>query len=348
MRKYPFFIKILLAVIGFNTISCKEKKTEQNVSQDKAITVITEKVGISSEPSAIYVSGNVDANKTVRLGFMVAGKISQINASEGQNVKQGQLIASLDPGNYSIAKEIADIQVNQVTDEYGRLKLLHDRNSLSESDFKKVDFTLQGAKAQQKLHAKNLADTKLFSPISGILLKKLAEPGEIVGTGTPILVISDINRVKVNAYIPESQLSQIKIGQNAEVNIAALNETFTGKVQEVGGVADPTTRAFTIKVEVSNSNQKIRPGMIAEVKLASGDDKKSLFIPSSAIMRSSGGQSYVFVVDNNKAYQRNISIGGMSADKIEVVSGLESGETLVVGGQQKLTNGATVSFNSKN
>ncbi len=150
--------------------------------------------------------------------------------NEGQNVGQGQLIAPLDPSNYSIAKEITDVQVNQASDEYTRLKLMHDRNSLSESDFKKIDFTLQGAKAQQKLLGKNLADTHLYSPISGILLRKLAERGEIVSTGTPVLVVSDINRVKVNAYIPENQLSQIRIGQEAQVLVGALGKTFTGKV----------------------------------------------------------------------------------------------------------------------
>ncbi|WP_223705964.1 efflux RND transporter periplasmic adaptor subunit [Flavobacterium potami] len=108
----------------------------------------------------------------------------------------------------------------------------------------------------------------VYSPISGILLRKLAEPGEIVSTATPVLVVTDINRVKVNAYIPENQLSQIRIGQEAQVLVGALGETFTGKVTEVGRSADVTTRAFTVKIEVPNPKHNIRPGMIAEVQLA--------------------------------------------------------------------------------
>lgn len=247
--------------------SCKNKEGDTK-EETRPFSVVAQKIEKNSYASNISVSGNIEGNKTVRLGFMVAGKIDRINVNEGQNVRQGQLIATLDPSNYSIAKEITDVQVNQASDEHSRLKLMHDRNSLSESNFKKIDFTLQGAKAQQKLQGKNLSDTRLYSPISGILLRKLAEPGEIVSTGTPVLVVSDINRVKVNAYIPENQLSQIRIGQEAQVLVGALGETFTGKVTEVGGSADVTTLAFTVKIEVPNPKHNIRPGMIAEVQLA--------------------------------------------------------------------------------
>lgn len=142
--------------------SCKNKEGDTK-EETSPFSVVAQKIEENSYASNISVSGNIEGNKTVRLGFMVAGKIDRINVNEGQNVRQGQLIATLDPSNYSIAKEITDVQVNQASDEYSRLKLMHDRNSLSESDFKKIDFTLQGAKAQQKLQGKNLSDTRLFS-----------------------------------------------------------------------------------------------------------------------------------------------------------------------------------------
>ncbi len=307
------------------------------------MAVVTEQVKHVYPSADITVSGNVEGSRTVRLGFTVAGRINSIHVAEGQKVKQGQLIAGLDPVNYEIARELADIQVRQVADEFDRLKAMHERRSLSESDFRKADFTLQGARAQLRLHDKNLADTKLYAPISGILLKKLAEPGEIVATGTPILVVSDISKVKVNAYIPENQLSQVRIGQTASVRVGALGETYSGKVTEVGAAADVTTRAFTIKVEVPNPKQDIRPGMIAEVALPSEQGKQMLAVPVSAIRRTPEGQTYVFVTGNGQAFQRNISIGAISGDKVEVLAGLSAGEAIVTGGQQKLTNGSRIS-----
>jgi hypothetical protein len=116
--------------------SCKNKEGDTK-EETRPFSVVAQKIEENSYASNISVSGNIEGNKTVRLGFMVAGKIDRINVNEGQNVGQGQLIATLDPSNCSIAKEITDVQVNQASDEYSRLKLMHYRNSLSESDFKK-------------------------------------------------------------------------------------------------------------------------------------------------------------------------------------------------------------------
>ncbi|MDR7132452.1 RND family efflux transporter MFP subunit [Algoriphagus sp. 4150] len=341
-KKHGAFYTALLFVATFGLNACKSDNNE-GVEQ-KTNAVITEEVSETSFSQDVAVSGNIEGNKTAKLGFMVAGKISQINVAEGQPIAKNQLIAALDPINYSIAKEIADVQVSQATDEYNRLKTMYERKSISESDFNKIDFTLQGAKAQQKLHSQNLSDTKLHAPFSGVLLRKLAETGEIVASGMPVLVVSDISTVKVNAYIPENQLNQISIGQSAQVRISALNETVTGKVTEVGSVADATTRAFTIKIEVANPTLSIRPGMIAEVSLPSSQQKSLIAVPASAILRTPEGRPYIFVSDNGHAFQRDISVGGFFGDRVEIISGLSVGETIVTGGQQRLTNGSNITI----
>lgn len=325
-------------------VACGPKK-EQTEATETAIPVVTEEVKKTSVGQEVAVSGNIEGNKTVRLGFMVAGKINFIGAEEGQMVSKGKLLSSLDPTNYGIAKEIADIQVNQVKDEYGRLKLMHDRKSLSESDFSKIGFGLQQAEAQQKLQGKNLADTRLHSPISGVLLKKMGEVGEIVGVGTPLFVVSDIRKVKVNAYIPESELHAIKLGQSAAVTVSSLNEVFTGKVTEVGSAADAASRAFTIKIVLDNPRLLIRPGMIAEVKLAATQNSDVLVLPVESVLHDLDNQSYVFVVDptQNKAFKRKVSVGRLLLNQIEITSGISEKDIVVTGGQQKLNDGSLIS-----
>jgi RND family efflux transporter MFP subunit len=322
---------------------CTGKKSNP-VNTETAIPVLTTKASKIRSGTEISLSGNIEGSKTVRLGFLVAGKIDFIAANEGQMVSKGELLSSLDPTNYGIAKELADIQVNQVQDEYDRLKLMHDNNSLSESDFAKISYGLQQAKAQQKLHTKNLADTKLYSPIAGVLLKKLCEAGEITGTGIPLFVVSDIRKVKVNTFIPETELHKIKIGQDARVLVSSLNETFNGRIIEVGSAADAASRAFSVKIEVDNPKILIRPGMIAEVKIASGEDKELLVIPIEAVLHDFNNQSFVYVVDEstNKAFKRSLSLGKAMNDQIEVISGLKETDLIVSGGQQKLADGSPV------
>ena len=322
---------------------CRTKKDKNDVTEP-AIPVITAEASKIKSAKEISLSGNIEGNLTVRLGFMVAGKVNFIAVNEGQMVSGGQLLSSLDPESYAIAKELADIQVSQVQDEYSRLKLMHDSNSLSESDFAKISYGLQLAKAQQKLHTKNLADTKLYSPITGVLLKKLCEAGEITGVGIPLFVVSDIRKVKVSAFIPENELHNIRMGQVARVLVSSLNKTFDGRIIEVGSAADVASRAFSVKIEVDNPEMLIRPGMIAEVRIVTGQEKELLVIPVTAVLHDLNNVSYVFVVDisKNTAFRRNISTGMLIDDQIEVTTGISPEEIIVTGGQQKLVDGSPV------
>ncbi len=338
-------LKTLLLVFCVTVmVSCKNSTDDQQ--KQETISVTTEEVAASSSDNQFVVSGNIEGLKTVNSAFQVAGRIAGIKGEEGSLVSKGEQVAWLDPTNYAIAKELADVQVDQATDEFSRISILHERNSVSESDFMKCKYALDGAKAQQKLRAKDLADTKLFAPISGIILKKISESGEMINAGTPVLVISDISKVKVNAYIPENKLKDIKIGQEVKIRIDAIDADRDGRIAEVGGLADPTTRAFTVKAIVDNPAGSIRPGMIASVTFPTSDSIMTPTVSSAALLRTPDGQPYVYVADKERgqAFRRNVSIGAVYDNRIEVSSGLEVGETVVVGGTHKLSNGSRINI----
>jgi RND family efflux transporter MFP subunit len=335
-----YILLIILILFG-----CKSDKTTRQ-SAEETIPVVITMVKKTESQKIISLSGNIEGYKTVRLGFMVAGKIDYIAVNEGEAVSKGMLLASLDPTSYAIAKELVDIQADQVQDEYNRLKQMHDSSSLSESDFAKVSYGLKQARAQQKLHTKNLSDTRLYSPIEGVLLKKLAETGEITGVGIPVFAVSDIRKVKVSAFIPENELQNIRLGQNATVIVSSTGNNYEGRIIEVGSAADPASRAFQVKIEVDNPGLKIRPGMIADVKITTDLRSGFLSIPIESMRHDFNGQSFVFVADTlgNKAFRRNVSTGQIIGSSIEVTSGLEEKEAVVSGGQQKLVNGSAITI----
>ena len=311
------------------------------------ITVVIKPVAKINTGKDITLSGNIEGDKTVRLGFLVAGRINFIATEEGGRVFREKLLASIDPASYTIARDLAAIQVSQVQDEYDRLKAMHDNNSLSESDFTKISYGLQQARTELRLHEKNLSDTKLLSPIDGVLLKKLAEVGEITGVGIPVFVVSDIRKIKVNAYIPENELHNVKIGQVARINIASVGKVYDGKITEVGSAAEPSSRSFLLKIEMENPGLLARPGMIAEVTIPSVETKEIIAVPVEAISHDFNDQSYVFVADTvkHKAFKRFIIPGNLLNDKIEIISGLRDGEPLVTGGMQKLVDGSDIAIN---
>lgn len=339
------FIFICLFLLSFSG-GCRNRKPH-NETGDLPAKVITQRIFCSTIADDISLSGNIEGNKTIKLGFIVAGRINYMAREEGQAVYRGELLSSLDPTSYSIAKELADIQLSQVEDEYNRLKLMHDNNSLSESDFVKITSGLEQAKAQQKLQEKNLKETKIYSPVNGVLLKRLAEPGEITGVGMPVLVVSEINKVKVNAFVPENELHKIKIGQDVQIRVSSLDTSYHGRIIEVGSAADPVSRSFPVKIEVENSGLLLRPGMIAEVYAVSPEKRSILLMPAEAILHDFDNQSFVFIVDTvkNIVFRRNVSPGKIYKNKVEIVSGLGEGDLIVTGGQHKLVDGSLVIIN---
>lgn len=338
---YPLIFLPCLFLLG----ACHHN-TNQTDNQD-AHLVKTITLSPTQSAQNLVVSGNIEGNKTVRLGFMVAGRINYIAAEEGQTVKAHTVLASLDPENYQIAKDIADANLAQTQDEYNRLTEMYETNSVSASDYAKITSGLKIAKAQQRLQAKNLRETKLYAPIDGILIKRGAEVAEIIDQGMPLFAVAQINTVKVNAAMPESDLKYIQLGDTAAVYISSLDTTLHGKVIEIGALAEANTRTFPTKIELSNPKGLIKPGMTAEITIHTAETRETISIPADAIRRDVDNTSYVFIADVNKhiAIKRKVSLGNITGNNIQVISGLQPTEQLIVAGQHQLNNGTPITLN---
>lgn len=340
MKQIQFSTSILIAI---SIMACNQPGKTENLDNEKIPVVVTQLDSIRVNHE-IKVSGNAEGSKTVKLGFMVAGKVNFIALEEGESIRAGKLLASLDPENYRIAKDIADATLEQVTDEYNRLSQMHERKSLAESDFVKISSGYKQAKAQQKLHAKNLNETKLIAPIDGVLLKKLTEVGEIIGVGLPLFVLSDIDTIRINAAIPENEIRMITPGDSAEVYLPALDSSCWGTVTEIAALAEATTRSFNVKIAIPNPKLLIRPGMTAEATLFTSEQESLITIPVAAILHDIDGSSYVYLLDQAKgiALKRSVMPGQIRADELVITSGLAAGDLLIIAGQHKVNEGVAV------
>ncbi|HLP40597.1 MAG TPA: efflux RND transporter periplasmic adaptor subunit [Fibrobacteria bacterium] len=302
-----------------------------------------EQVRATSVPRSIELSGSLEASKTVKLGFMVAGKIDSLPIRENSWVDAGKLIARVEPANYEIALEIASATLDQAQDEYDRLEQLKKAGSVSASDFSKVHNGLRQAKAQRRLQQKNLADTRLCSPISGVLIKSGAEAGEIAPIGVPLFVVAAIQPIRVVSRIPEQEMRFIRPGQEAEVKVGALGLEAKGLITQIGKAADPVTRSFAVEVELPNVDKRLLPGMVAEILIPQNDSTSRITVPLTSLRRF-GAETAVFAFDNgtSRAYQRKISIGRIHGDRAEVLSGLQTGDFVITDGSSELQNGAAV------
>ena len=309
------------------------------------------------ELKRISVSGTLTPQSGSSLvAFQVPGRALQVLFREGEPVRKGQILAVLDSENLTHALEAARAQVaaaragtDQAAQEYGRMKQLFDCQSLAANDFAKFtaarDATrqqLEQAVAGEGVARKNLAEAQLAAPFSGFIARRMLEPGVMVGPGQPVFEIAQMDPIEVNVGIPETDIRLVQVGQPADVTIPAWpGRSFLGHVRVVNVSADPATRTYMARVSVPNPERELKVGMVAEVSITGSRRLDMLMVPAEAIVRDPQGATLVFQYfpDQQRVYSKRVEIGALYGHDLQIRSGLQGQEAIVVAGQNGLRNG---------
>jgi membrane fusion protein (multidrug efflux system) len=318
----------------------------QEPATDASIPVLVRSPAHLVRSNYVALSGDVEGSRTASIGFIVPGVVAHVDPKEGDFVREGQVLATLDKTEYDINVEMAAAQRERAEDEYKRAKVVFESHGIPENDFNKAGTAVRLARAQEAMARKKLQDTRLVAPMSGMLARRGIEPGEQVGPGMPVFTIAQIDPVQVRVGVPESEISRIAVGGRALVTIPSLKgASFVGRVRLVGIASDPASRTYTAKVELSNSGHMLRPGMIAEVRINGSESVDALTIPAEAVVRDASGILRVFVYDAKsvRVYSHRVSIGAAYGQEVEVREGVAAGDMVVIGGQHRVREGSRVS-----
>ncbi len=330
----------LLALAG-----CSSGAQQPASNAAAGVPVLVRRPAHVRRASSVALSGDVNASKTVSVGFTVPGVVASVGANEGDAVRAGQVLATLDTTEYAIGVDMAVAQRERAEDEYRRAKMVFDSRGVPADDFDKAATAVRLAKAQEALARKKLQDTRLTAPISGVLARRGIEVGEQTGPGYPTFTIMRIEPAEVRVGVPESEIARIAVGAPATIIVPSLrNASFHGTVRMVGIAADPAARTYPVKIEVPNERHILRPGTIAEVHIGGTDMVDALTIPPEAVVRDADGVLRVFVYDAKSArvYGRRVDIGTAYGQEVEARQGLAADELVVIGGQNRVREGVTV------
>ncbi|MEM6767408.1 MAG: efflux RND transporter periplasmic adaptor subunit [Bacteroidota bacterium] len=372
MKPFYFFIAILLLQ------ACGGDTDEQTTTQLRPVRYGT--ISQSSGKDVHFYSGVAQASMETNLSFRVSGTIRNMAVDLGDRVRTGQLIATLDPVDYSIQAEqaaasqkgseanlkSAETQLIVARANYYRVEKLYENNSVPLSEFEQAKSNFETAKAsfeaaqtqvlssnKQTQSAINQVNyTKLTAPFSGIITAVNAEENEIFPSGNPVAILSSESDPEVMVGIPENIISRIKNGMKVEVTFSVLtDQRFEGTIREISYAAgnSPTYPAI---VRIDNPTNEIRPGMAANVIFNLGETAKDqpsyLVGPVQAIGEDENG-NFVFVLEkaDSTAYQakkRKIEVGALLPDGFVIQHGLEEGELVATAGLKSLLDGMTVTL----
>jgi RND family efflux transporter MFP subunit len=341
-------MKIQLVVLATLMVACGHKQKENAAGDNsQAIRVKTETVQTMKGSSELKYSGTIEPSQSIPLTFQSSGIVSAVLVQEGDMVRKGQLLATVDKSDNENMYTASMAKYNQAKDAYDRLKTVHDNGSLTEIKWVEMETNLAQAKSQMEITKSNLEKCNMRAPDNGMIGARNVEPGQSALTSTTPLELVKIDNVYVKISVPENEISRIRKGMKASFVVSALGgKSFDGEVSNVGVVADRIARTYEVKILVKNTNLDIKPGMVCDVTLNIGSPNDVMVISYSSVSRDNDGKPFVFVVstDGKSVKKQNITVGNFQQTGVEVLSGLIPGQTIVSEGKEKLSDNSLISL----
>jgi RND family efflux transporter MFP subunit len=310
---------------------------------DSAVNVTIETMTGSDDAGTLDYVGSIEENSSTALSFPTLGTIEKIYVSEGDFVSAGQLLAKLDPTSAQGLLDAANATLKQAQDGYNRIKSIYDKGSLPEVQMVDIETKLQQAQSSYSIAKKNLNNCTLYSPVSGVVGKKMAEPGESAIVGKTVLTILDINSVKAAISVPESEISLIPADCKSEITVEALGDSvFHGTGIEKSVSANMISHTYPAHITIPNPKQELLPGMVCKVRISAGSASREITVPINVVQTTSGGQKFVWSDIRETAKRIVITTGLAKGNRVIVTSGLSSGDRIITEGYQKVSEGGKI------
>lgn len=303
-----------------------------------AVEVVTVQRG--SIARSVMVSGVIEPIRSVGVNSQLPGALLSIHAEEGDRVAAGEVLARLDDREIRAQLTAAEAAFEVADAAYRRAVQLRDQQVITLAEFDRDRTARAAAKSQLDQLRARAGYAVVAAPIRGVVTEKHVEAGDVVGNQTRLFTVADVSTLVVRVGVSELDVVELGPGDRVTMALDAYpGRTFDGQVRRVFPTGDPRTRLVPVEVALDPVDAALaRPGFLARVQFALNARADVLLIPAGAIVSGAGSQS-VFVVEDGRALRRSVSTGLTSAGRVEVLTGLEEGETVVTAGNNALRDG---------
>lgn len=329
----------LFAALVFALCACSKESAPPAAVERPALTLVVGSV--AGDGTHVY-SGEIRARHEISLGFRVGGKISQRLVDAGAVVKAGQVLAKLDSADEGLQASSADAQLQLAKDEVARYRELRAKNFVSQSALDAKEATLKSLSAQAGLAHNQSGYTTLVAEKSGVVMATLAEVGQVLSAGQPVIKLAQEGEREVAVAIPESQFSSLKIGMPAEVTLwNDENTKLSGRLRELSPAADAGSRTYAARVTLPTTS--IPLGMTAQVSFSAKNSAAGNFIvPLSAIFQQGDKAAVWIVAADHSVSLRTVQVANYRDDSAMISGGIKAGERIVSAGVHKLVAGEKI------
>ena len=291
---------------------------------------------------AIAATGEIEAVQSIMLRPEVDGRIVDILFREGTEVSAGTPLFKVDDAELKAQVARAEADRDLAAQALARTRQLMSEKASSQADLERAEATARSTQAALELLQLRLARTTVRAPFAGATGERLVSLGDYVTSSTELVSLQTVNPERAAFQVPERYAERLRRGQQVAFSVAALpGQEFTGVVDFVDPVVRLPARTITVKALVPNPKRTLQAGMYVDLRLAAEVRPNAVVVPEEAILPLQGA-NFVYVVREGKASRRQVGIGIRAPGIAEIRSGLDAGDTVVVGGQERLQDGMPV------
>ncbi len=347
MISQRLFTFLLLAGITATIAGCGHKK-EEAVEADAPNRVAVELHPIQRQnvSDPIYASGLLFSDEEARLSFKTGGVIQKIYVREGDAVRQGQLLATLDLTEIEAQVNQARQGLDKANRDLERARNLQRDNVATREQVQNAETAYEVAGENVRIAEFNRRFSEIRAPHTGRIVRKLMNEGELAGPGTPVFFIDGQGKADwvLRAGVADRDWARIAEGDPASITLDAYpGETFPGKVTYKSVAADPSSGSFEIEVTIRAGNKNLASGLFARAALQPGAGEALVCVPPAAVHEGSGKSAYVYVTDDRKTARKlAVRIASIRPDCIAIEQGLDGVSEVITAGSPFLTDGSAI------
>jgi RND family efflux transporter MFP subunit len=327
--------------------ACKEEKKEHTSFETAEIIPIkTATVQSLALTNNISASGLVTTENQANYGFKIGGVISHIYVEEGQFFKKGQLLATLDATEINAGLNQTDLNVKKFERDYNRANNLYKDSVYTLEQLQNTKTGLDIARKQKDAVAFNARYAKIYATSDGFVASKIANEGEVVGAGSPILAINETkqnNNYLLKVGLTDKEWASAKIGQKAVVTLDGYpDEHFDAFVFRKSQAADAALGSFQVELKLDMKNSKPAVGMFGKAEIKTSNAEDFIIIPYNSLIEADGNKAFVFIVENNKVKRKPVTINKFENNKVFIKDGLAKTDQIVITNSAYLNEQSTI------
>lgn len=341
------FACLLAAGCGGEESSAQPQRAAGGPREEKpAVPVAVTNARRGDIASYYEATGTLAAEKEAQVLARVSGVVKRIAVEEGDAVAAGGLLLEIEGGEYRLRAEQARARAANLRTRQARIETMHASGGISLEEFQAAASELAVAEAEEGLAELDLSYTRVKAPFAGSIVARLVDVGQTLSAGTPLFDLADFRPLLAEVHVPSRELGKLRADQAVELQLDSSGERLRGTIKLISPVIDPSSGTIKLTVEVADYPPGTRPGDFAAVRIVTERHEDTVLVPRGAVLTEKG-ESFLFAVTESgdgppRAERRVVTLGFDDDRDAEILSGLESGERVVVKGQRSLEHGSAL------